>query len=103
MSQDFDALAARFPRITVTPPEDETPPDPEDTVAAALATWASAAVVADVFIPWLNARIDVLDDEETVVAKDHAALLLAKGQKIEAKLLRDQFLMWRGTPRKERQ
>lgn len=103
MSVDFDTIANRMTRVSISPEDEPAPPDPEDGLSRDLHVWAKDRIVDDVFLPWLNDHIDELDEVEASVAKDHASLLLAKGQRLEAKWLRDEFLKWRGTPRiKER-
>ena len=93
----FNNLTARFNRVTIAPEDEPLPPDPEDVVAHELQVWASAAEVKDTFIPWLEARIDALDDMEAESARDHPSLLLAKGRRLEAKYIRSMFHQWRGT------
>jgi hypothetical protein len=94
----FSDIAGSFAtqRLHVDPPEPS--PDPEDVTASNLQSWASMREVADTFLPWLNERIDLLDDQEEVSARDHPALLLAKGRRLEAKYVRDMFHQWRGQP-----
>ena len=93
----FQALTSRFSPVRVAPEDEIVPPDPEDVVAHELQVWASAPEVADTFIPWLEARIDAWDGVEEDSARDHPALLLAKGRRLEAKFIRSMFHQWRGT------
>ena len=97
---DFDAIVNHMPRVFIREEDPVIPPGPEDQAAFNLQTWASMPEVADVFLPWLEARIEALDDEEAANVRDHPGLLVAKGRRLEAKWMREQFHLWRGQPRK---
>lgn len=93
----FLRVAASMNRVNVREKEPEPIPDPEDLIAGELHGWATMPECGDSFLPWLQERIDTLDAIEDESAKDHAALLLAKGARSEAKYLREKFHQWRGT------
>jgi hypothetical protein len=95
----FDNAVKALMPTRVLPPE-EVIPDPDADLANNLNPWASMRECEEHFLPWLEQRIEDLDQEEAASVRSHPDMLVAKGRRLEAKALRDRFLMWRGTSRK---
>lgn len=97
--QRFDAAVSFLPKIRIMR-DDPEPPDPEADLAFNIGPWARSPECADLFLPWIEERIEQLDREEAEAVRSHPDLLLTKGMRMEAKAIRDQFHKWRGTSRK---
>lgn len=103
----MDDLKARFHSVArylmpVRIVKDEPPPvDREAALANDIQVWAADDTCSDLFLPWIEARIEQVELEETASIRSHPDLCYQKGRKGELLFIRDQFRKWAGTTRKD--